>query len=171
MKKSDVRKRVAEEVQSGLRGFIQSMLGDADHLPNGDIRINQWTVKRWKKVMKTTHFKLPPQQKVWATQVADNIIKAITNMKKKETKSPQDPRVPMLKEKFIEYCKNIKGFEPILNHGRDTEMLKERLASYDEEKILDCFDWFLGHDDYKKFSTSISTCLSANIFNKFLSER
>lgn len=171
MDKKDFKQKLAEEVQSGLRGFIESALGQADHQPDGSIKIDKWTVKRWKKVMKLTHYKLEPHQKRWANAVVEKIVCLMEKIKKNGNKTPPDPRVKVLKDKFVEYCDNIKGFKPILNHGRDTIILKERLKDYDEDKILDCFDWFLGNKEYEKFSPGISTCLSANIFNKFLQER
>ena len=171
MKRSDVKKKIAEEVQSGLRGFLSNMLAKAKALPDGSIQIRKIQVDRWRKVLNTTHYKSPTPEKTWSNLVADRIILVMTRLKKKETKKPVDPRVAELQKKFIEYCENIQGFTPVLNYARDTIMIKRALVKYSKEDILDCFDWFLNDKVSKELSASISTALAPGVFNKFLSQR
>ena len=171
MKKSEFKKKIAEEIQSGLRGFVSNLIAKAQSFPDGSIKINKTQVDRWKKMLNATHYKAPQSEKVWADAVADRVIHVIVYLKKKITKQPADPRVAELQESFIEYCENIQGFKPVLNYARDTIMIKRTLKSYSKENILDCFDWFLNDKVSKELSASISTALAPAIFNKFLKQR
>ncbi|RLB67633.1 MAG: hypothetical protein DRH08_03130 [Deltaproteobacteria bacterium] len=171
MKRSDIKKKIAEEIQSGLRGFISNTLAKAKNLPDGSIQIGKAQVERWKKVLEATHYKSPTPEKTWSSAIADRIIHVMTSLKKKETKTPADPRVAELQKAFIEYCENIQGFKPVLNYARDTVMIKRTLVNYSKEDVLDCFDWFLNDKSSKELSASISTALAPGVFNKFLSQR
>ena len=171
MKRSDFKKKMAEEIQSGLRGFISTAISKAKALPNGSIEISKQQVDRWKKVLDSTHYKAPPGEKVWANTIADRILHVMELFKKKATKTKADPRVNELKDAFVEYCDNIKGFKPIINHGRDTVMIKRILVNYTKEDILDCFDWFLNDKVSDDLSPCISTALASGVFNKFLAQR
>jgi len=171
MKKSDFKKKIAEEVQSGLRGFISNTIGKAQNLPNGSIIIAKAQVERWKKVLNTTHFKAPNSEKVWANTVADHILHVMELFKKKENKTPVDPRVNDVKKLFVEYCNNIKGYEPQIDHKIETKMIKTALEKYSVDEITDLFDWFMNSSRYEKFSCTIKTILSNGIINVWLGER
>lgn len=171
MKRSDIKKKIAEEIQSGLRGFISNMLAKAKNLPNGSIQINKQQVDRWKKVLEATHYKSPTPEKTWSSAIADRIIHVMTSLKKKETKKPADPRVKEVKETFIKYCENIKGFTPEINHGMEGKMIKTTLTKYTVDEITDLFDWFMNADKYSDFTCSIKTILSVSVINSWLKER
>ena len=171
MKRSDFKKKLAEEIQSGLRGFISSVISKSKQLPDGSIVVTKQQVDRWKRVLNSTYYKAPESEKIWASSVADRILHAMDTFKKNASKTKSDPRIKEIKDAFIEYCENIKGFKPVINHGRDTIMIKRLLVNYTKEDILDCFDWFLHDKISDDLSPSISTSLSSGVFNKFLSQR
>lgn len=171
MKKSDFKKRLAEEVHAGWRGFANYILGKAIPMPDGSMKIPKDMVMRWRRMVDSTHYKLQSHEKAWANALVDRILVAMKNMKQTMVAQKSDPRVAEIKAKFVEYCKNLKGFAPEIDHGKDGAMIKKRLENNTPEEILDCFDWFLTNSDFSDFSPSISTALSTSIFNKFLSKR
>lgn len=172
MKTSDFKKRLAEEVHAGWRGFVNYILGEAEHLPDGSIKIKKAQVERWSRMKNSSYSKLRPNEKNWANGVVARVMKEFFLLKKRlKKKEKPDPRVAEIKEEFVQYCKNLRGFEPIIDHGRDGAMIKKRLENYTKDDILDCFDWFLTDKGLKDFSPNISTALSTAIFNKFLSKR
>ena len=170
MNRGEFKKKLAEEVHSGLRGFINYVLGTADYLPDGSIKIKKAQVDRWKRISTSTHYKLRTNEKVWANTIVDRIMKTMISAKK-PVKAKADPRITEIKEEFTQYCKDLKDFEPIIDHGKDGAIIKKRLEKYSKDQILDCFDWFLNEKSFEIFSPSISTALSTGIFNKFLSRK
>jgi len=171
MKRSDIKKKIAEEIQSGLRGFISNTLAKAKNLSDGSVQISKIQVERWKKVLEATHYKSPTPEKTWSSTIADRIIHVITSLKKKELKEPADPRVAEVKKLFIEYTENIKGFTPEINHGQEGKMIKIALKKYKVDEITDLFDWFMNVDKYSDFTCSIKTILSVSVINSWLKER
>jgi len=171
MKKSDFKKKLAEEIHAGLKGFINYILAKADHLPDGSIKIKKAQVERWKRMADSTHYKLRPNEKVWANAVVDRILYVMDNLKKNILKVKPDPRVDEVKALFIEYTKNIKGFEPKINHKIESGMIKEMLKKYSVEELGDLFDWFMNSSRYSTFSCSIKTILSTGVINSWLQER
>ena len=171
MKRSDFKKKLAEEVHAGWRGFISYILGKADYLPDGSIKIKKNQVARWKRMADSTHYKLRTNEKVWANSVVDRIMYVMSSFKKNATKSKTDPRVKEVKDIFIKYCKNIRGFTPEINHAIDGSIIKKKLEVYSVEDLTDCFDWFMNTESYNKFSCSIKTVLSTGIFNKWLEDK
>lgn len=171
MTKSDFKKKLAEEVHAGWRGFISYILGKADYLPDGSIKIKKAQVDRWKRMADSTHYKLRMNEKIWADTVVERIMHIMTTAKKKAIKPKADPRVKEVKDIFIKYCENIRGFTPEINHAIDGSIIKKRLEIYSVEDLTDCFDWFMNTEDYSKFSCSIKTVLSIGIFNKWLEIR
>jgi len=171
MNRSEFKKKLAEEVHAGLRGFINYILGKADHLPDGSITFKKAQADRWKRISNSTHYKLRTNEKVWANTIVENIMKNMAAVKKKISKVKADPRVTSIKNEFVEYCKDLRDFEPIIDHGKDGLIIKKLLEKYTEAEILDCLDWFLREKDFENFSPTISTALSIAIFNKFLSKQ
>lgn len=171
MKRSDFKKKIAEEVHAGWRGFANYILGKAEHLPDGSIKIKKQQVDIWRRMVDSTHYKLRTNEKTWANMIVDRIMNVMSSFKKNATKPKADPQVAEIKIAFTQYCKDLRNFEPIIDHGKDGVMIKKRLAEYNKEDILDCFDWFLTTKDFDKFSPSISTALSVAIFNRFLSQK
>lgn len=171
MKRSDLKKKIAEEIHSGWRGFVSYIMLNGKNQPDGSIMIGKDLVDRWKRMAKSTHYKLNPQEKRWANAIIDRIFHVTDLIRKNANKKPADPRVAELMKEFTEYCENIKGFKPVINYGRDTVMIKRTLVNYSKEEILDCFDWFLNDKSSDDLSPSISTALASGVFNKFLSQR
>jgi hypothetical protein len=171
MKRSDFKRRLAEEVHAGWKGFANYILGKAEHLPDGSLKIPKTMADRWHRMADSTHYKLRTNEKVWADTVVERILTAMESIKKSITPQKTDPRVTEIKLAFVQYCKDLKGFDAVIEHGRDGAMIKKRLETNTQEEILDCFDWFLTNKDFDNFSPSISTALSASLFNKFLSKR
>jgi hypothetical protein len=171
MKRSDFKRRLAEEVHAGWKGFANYILGKAEHLPDGSLKISKTMADRWKRMADSTHYKLRTNEKVWAETVVERILTAMENIKRSITPPKTDPRVTEIKMAFVDYCKELKGFDAVIDHGRDGAMIKKRLETNTKEDILDCFDWFLNNRDFDNFSPSISTALSTGLFNKFLSKR
>jgi len=171
MKRSDFKKKLAEEIQSGLRGFISNAISKAKALPDGSIQISKLQVERWKKVLNSTHYKAPPSEKIWANSIAERILHVMEFFKKKEVKTPPDPRVSEVKKLFIEYTENIKGFTPEINHGVEGKMIKTALTKYKVDEITDLFDWFMNAERYSDFTCSIKTILSTSVINSWLKER
>lgn len=167
--KMSLKQIIAEIVHQGWKGFVSYIFGSVGKLqPDGSMVIPKATVDRWKKMMTVTHYKLNPGQKDWANNIADKIIKDIKSWKKRNTKTTADPRVNEMVGVFIEYCENLRNFKPEIS-AVDRKILKNMLTKYSVDEISDCFDWFLNNKDFRKFSPTISTILSAGIFNKFLS--
>ena len=171
MKNSNLKKKLIEDVHDGLRGYIQFVLSQGRPQQDGSIKILKSQVDRWRRIMDSTHSKLRTNEKEWAILVVKRIVHSMSQFKKKATATKSDPRVTEIKQAFSEYCNSLRGFDPIIDHGRDGGIIKERLKTSNKEEILDCFDWFLTEKDFNKFSPSISTALSAAIFNRFLSQK
>jgi hypothetical protein len=171
MKRSEFKRRLAEEVHAGWKGFASYILGKAEHLPDGSLKISKTMADRWKRMADSTHYKLRTNEKVWAETVVERILTAMENIKRSITPPKTDPRVTEIKLAFVDYCKDLRGFDAVIDHGRDGAMIKKRLETNTKEDILDCFDWFLNNRDFDNFSPSISTALSTGLFNKFLSKR
>ena len=170
MKRGDFKKKIAEEIQAGHRGFITALIGKSKSLPSGSIIIDKVQVLRWKKMLSVTHYKAGPNEKIWADMMADKIINLMVKLKKSATKTPADPRVGEIIKTFEEYCENLRGFKPVINYGRDIMRIKEMLKTHSTDEILDSFDWFL-RDKESPLSPSISTILSPGVFNQFLNKR
>ncbi len=168
MKRSDLKKKMAEVIHSGWRGFVSFIMLNGDNRPDGSIVISKQVVDRWKRMAKSTHYKLNPNEKKWAFDIINGLFHVTDLARKNANKKPADPRVAELIKKFSEYCVDIKGFEPEINYGRDTVMIKRTLVKHSKEDILDCFNWFLNDKASDELSPSISTALATGVFNKFL---
>jgi len=162
---------MAEEIHSGWRGFVSYIMLNGENKPDGSIVLSKELVNRWKRMAKSTHYKLNPNEKKWAFDIIDRLFHVTDLARKNATKTKANPDVAELIKSFTEYCENIKGFKPVINYGRDTVMIKRTLQNYSKEDILDCFDWFLNDKSSDDLSPSISTALASGVFNKFLSQR
>jgi hypothetical protein len=89
----------------------------------------------------------------------DNNNKENTNVDDKESSALD----------VIEYFKNkvkeVKGFEPEIDWGKDGGLAKKRLKKYSLEEIKDLIDWYLDSKHFDKFGASLSVCLSAFTIN------
>jgi hypothetical protein len=96
----------------------------------------------------------------------------LSEKKKDENRKRQtDPRVTEVKKAFVQYCENIRGFTPRINHAVEGAIIKRYLKDYSVDEITDCFDWYMNHDNYQNFACSIKTILGNGIWNKWLQER
>jgi DNA-binding Lrp family transcriptional regulator len=68
-------------------------------------------------------------------------------------------------EYFKKRVKDVKGFEPEIDYGKDGRLAKERLKKYSFNEIMDLIDWYLNSEHFEKFGASLSICLSNFIVN------
>jgi DNA-binding MarR family transcriptional regulator len=68
-------------------------------------------------------------------------------------------------EYFKSKVKDVKGFEPEIDWGKDGSLAKKRLKKYSLEKIKQLIDWYLNSKHFEKFGASLSVCLSAFMIN------
>lgn len=62
-------------------------------------------------------------------------------------------------EYFKKRVREVKGFEPEIDYGKDGRLAKKRLKKYSLEEIEDLIDWYLNSNHYEKFRASLSICL------------
>jgi DNA-binding transcriptional regulator YhcF (GntR family) len=68
-------------------------------------------------------------------------------------------------EYFRKRVKEVKGFEPEIDYGKDGGLAKSRLRKYSFNEIRDLIDWYLNSEHFEKFGASLSICLSNFIIN------
>jgi DNA-binding transcriptional ArsR family regulator len=68
-------------------------------------------------------------------------------------------------EYFKEKVKEVKGFEPEIDWGKDGKLAKKRLKKYSLEEIKQLIDWYLSSKHFEKFGASLSICLSTFMIN------
>jgi DNA-binding transcriptional regulator YhcF (GntR family) len=68
-------------------------------------------------------------------------------------------------EYFKRKVKEVKGFEPEIDWGKDGALAKKRLKKYSLEEITQLIDWYLNSKHFDKFGASLSVCLSAFMIN------
>jgi DNA-binding transcriptional regulator YhcF (GntR family) len=68
-------------------------------------------------------------------------------------------------EYFRGRVREIKGFEPEIDYGKDGGLAKSRLRKYSFNEIRDLIDWYLNSEYFEKFGASLSICLSNFIVN------
>jgi hypothetical protein len=66
---------------------------------------------------------------------------------------------------FKKKVKELKGFYPEIDYGKDGRLAKERLKKYSFSEIRDLIDWYLNSEHFEKFGASLSICLSNFIVN------
>jgi hypothetical protein len=66
---------------------------------------------------------------------------------------------------FKRRVKELKGFEPEIDYGKDGRLAKERVKKYSFEEIKELIDWYLNSENLEKFGASLSVCLSSFIIN------
>jgi hypothetical protein len=74
-------------------------------------------------------------------------------------------------EYFKKRVKELKGFNPEIDYGKDGKLAKERLKKYSFEEIKDLIDWYLNSNHFEKFGASLSICLSNFIINLWKANR
>jgi hypothetical protein len=88
----------------------------------------------------------------------ENILKENTKVDAKA--SPLD-----VIDYFKKRVRELKGFEPEIDYGKDGRLAKERLKKYSLEEVKDLIDWYLNSENLEKFGASLSVCLSNFIIN------
>jgi DNA-binding Lrp family transcriptional regulator len=66
---------------------------------------------------------------------------------------------------FKRRVRELKGFYPEIDYGKDCRLAKERLKKYSFEEIANLIDWYLNSESFEKFGASLSICLSNFIIN------
>jgi hypothetical protein len=66
---------------------------------------------------------------------------------------------------FKRRVKELKGFYPEIDYGKDGRLAKERLKKYSFDEVRDLIDWYLNSEHFEKFGASLSICLSNFIVN------
>jgi DNA-binding transcriptional regulator YhcF (GntR family) len=74
-------------------------------------------------------------------------------------------------EYFKRRVKEIKGFCPEIDYGKDGRLAKERLKKYSFDEVRDLIDWYLNSEHFEKFGASLSICLSNFIVNLWKTSR
>jgi DNA-binding transcriptional regulator YhcF (GntR family) len=68
-------------------------------------------------------------------------------------------------EYFKKRVKELKGFYPEIDYGKDGRLAKERLKKYSFDEVRDLIDWYLNSEHFERFGASLSICLSNFIIN------
>jgi len=66
---------------------------------------------------------------------------------------------------FKKRVKEVKGFEPEIDYGKDGRLAKERLKKYSFKEVKELIDWYLSSEHFEKFGASLSICLSNFVVN------
>jgi DNA-binding Lrp family transcriptional regulator len=66
---------------------------------------------------------------------------------------------------FKRRVKELKGFYPEIDYGKDGKLAKERLKKYSFNEVKDLIDWYLNSEHFERFGASLSICLSNFIIN------
>jgi hypothetical protein len=72
---------------------------------------------------------------------------------------------------FKKKVKELKGFYPEIDYGKDGRLAKERLKKHSFSEIRDLIDWYLNSEHFEKFGASLSICLSNFILNLWKASR
>jgi hypothetical protein len=96
--------------------------------------------------------------------IKENILKENTKVDAKA--SPLD-----VIDYFKKRARELKGFEPEIDYGKDGRLAKERLKKYSFEEVKDLIDWYLNSENFEKFGASLSVCLSNFIINLWKASR
>jgi DNA-binding MarR family transcriptional regulator len=66
---------------------------------------------------------------------------------------------------FKKRVKEVKGFCPEIDYGKDGRLAKERLKKYSFGELKELIDWYLSSENFERFGASLSICLSNFIIN------
>jgi DNA-binding transcriptional regulator YhcF (GntR family) len=90
--------------------------------------------------------------------IKENILKE--NTKVDGRASPLD-----VIDYFKKRVKELKGFCPEIDYGKEGKLAKERLKKYSFDETKNLIDWYLISENFEKFGASLSVCLSNFIVN------
>ena len=77
-------------------------------------------------------------------------------------------QVALIRDYFIERCKELKGFEPEMAFGKEGRLLKDKLKRYSAEQLKDLIDKFFKSRIGEELGFTLSICLSAGVINQWL---
>jgi DNA-binding transcriptional regulator YhcF (GntR family) len=119
------------------------------------------------KVENVNQFHTPPVtgsvKVVKGVQTKENNMKE--NKIKENTKVDAEASPIDVVEYFKRRVRELKGFEPEIDYGKDGRLAKNRLKKYSFKEIMDLIDWYLNSEHFEKFGASLSICLSNFIVN------
>ena len=95
----------------------------------------------------------------------ENNIKENTNVDDKESSAID------VFEYFKKRVREVKGFEPEIDYGKDGRLAKKRLKKHSLREIENLIDWYLNSKHYEKFGASLSICLSNFMINLWKAEK
>ena len=74
-------------------------------------------------------------------------------------------------EYFRNRVKEVRGFDPEIDWGKDGKLAKKRLKKYSFEEIKELVDWYLNSNHFERFGASLSICLSTFMINLWRASR
>jgi transposase len=126
----------------------------------GKGKTNLVTLLKVENVKEGKYDAVPSSVKVLKeVQTKENNIKENTNVDDKKLSALD------VIEYFKSKVKEVKGFEPEIDWGKDGSLAKKRLKKYSIEEIKQLIDWYLNSKHFEKFGASLSVCLSAFMIN------
>jgi len=72
---------------------------------------------------------------------------------------------------FKRRVRELKGFEPEVDYGKDGGLAKSRLKKCSFEELRDLIDWYLNSEHFERLGASLSICLSNFIVNLWKAAR
>jgi hypothetical protein len=95
-----------------------------------------------------------------------NLVQSKENIMKGNTTKVDAKASPIdVIDYFRKRVKELKGFDPEIDYGKDGLLAKKRLKKYSFKEIKELIDWYLTGEYFEKFGASLSICLSSFIIN------
>lgn len=164
-----LQRHVAEYIHTIWGNWMRYILSVATKNDDGSITISSDHVIRWTRMLGTSFNSMSKVEIEPKMEMADKVLKIVHKHKIVEPEE-KDPRVKSVILKYVEFCKNIKGFEPEIAWALEGSMVKKKLGKFTEVELEDQFDWFLNSEESQKLGASLRTCLSNYCFNKWLKD-
>jgi hypothetical protein len=111
-------------------------------------------------LMNLEDIKLKTHEETRMTTIIDNSNRYSNKTKVDAKASPLD-----VIYYFKRRVKELKGFYPEIDYGKDGGLAKKRLKKYSFSEIRDLIDWYLNSEHFEKFGASLSVCFSNFIVN------
>jgi hypothetical protein len=96
------------------------------------------------------------------------VVPTKENNNKENTNEVDDKKSSHVKEVFSYFrskVKEVKGFDPEIEWGKDGKLAKKRLKSYSLEEIKQLIDWYLRSKHCERLGVSLAVCLSGFVIN------
>ena len=136
------------------RGFGKS---NCYHVPNWQ-ESSEMISQEALRMTNLENTKLKAHEQLKVTTIIDNSNKYNTKVDAKASS------IDVI-EYFKRRVKELKGFYPEIDYGKDGRLAKSRLKKYSFNEIRDLIDWYLNSEHFEKFGASLSICLSNFIVN------